>query len=314
LQAQWGERNGSAGSNSDDSLSAVDNFFEDDSLGESNSSESGDEGTSTPPPGGGIYDTYFGGDAWKNAVGDKLGFSGSPTRRQTSESELSNISKMRPFGGASLDMLAPVVRVTHSYDALVLNNQSSRLAMEWELGDWNLHPVEGGFVAGSDPNRTAEAKEELIEEYEERSFHAQITPPRLGKLSMYCCWWSPRFFMTSTVPTSCVFLRTGSIHRRHLIPPSRVQQPTLPRIMSDPNMNKGARRQTPKNMNFRQDEPGVHGGEYSVRPNMEESMTFLRKLFTHQQGGGAFPTLLSPPDSPQCKFSATKFFVSITDH
>jgi hypothetical protein len=313
LQAQWGERNGSAGSNSDDSLSAVDNFFEDDSLGESNSSESGDEGTSTPPPGSGMYDTYFGGDAWKNAVGDKLGFSGSPTRRQTSESELSNISKIRPFGGASLDMLAPVVRVTHSYDALVLNNQSSRLAMEWELGDWNLHPVEGSFEAGSDPNRAAEATEELKEEYEERSFHAQITPPRLGKLSMhYCC--SKDFHDKHGANLLRCLLYTGSIHRRHLIPPSRVQPPTLPRIMSDPNMNKGARRQTPKNINFRQDEPGVHGGEYSVRPNMEESMTFLRKLFTHQQGGGAFPTLLSPPDSPQCKFSAMKFLLSRTDH
>jgi hypothetical protein len=148
-----------------------------------------------------MYDTYFAGDAWKNAVGDKLGFSGSPTRRQTSESELSNISKIRPFGGASLDMLAPVVRVTHSYDALVLNNQSSRLAMEWELGDWNLHPVEGSFEAGSDPNRAAEAKEELKEEYEERSFHAQITPPRLGKFITVV----PKIFMTSTVPT-CLFV------------------------------------------------------------------------------------------------------------
>lgn len=50
-----------------------------------------------------------------------------------------------------------------------------------------------------------------------------------------------------------------------------------------------------------EDERGVHGGEYSVRPNMQESMVFLRKLFTHQhQDGGkaSFPNLLSPPDSP----------------
>jgi len=40
------------------------------------------------------------------------------------------------------------------------------------------------------------------------------------------------------------------------------------------------------------------------RENMEESMTFLKKLFTHQQEGGiTFPTtLLSPPDSKICKF------------
>ena len=40
------------------------------------------------------------------------------------------------------------------------------------------------------------------------------------------------------------------------------------------------------------------------RENMEESMTFLKKLFSHQQEGGiTFPTtLLSPPDSRICKF------------
>ena len=51
-----------------------------------------------------------------------------------------------------------------------------------------------------------------------------------------------------------------------------------------------------------ENEPGVHGGEYAVRPNMQESMVFLRKLFSHQQEGNQFPpTLLSPPDSPMSK-------------
>lgn len=50
------------------------------------------------------------------------------------------------------------------------------------------------------------------------------------------------------------------------------------------------------------DEAGVHGGEYSSRPNMQESMVFLRKLFTHQQEGGrGLPSLRSPPDSPMRK-------------
>jgi hypothetical protein len=50
------------------------------------------------------------------------------------------------------------------------------------------------------------------------------------------------------------------------------------------------------------DEAGVHGGEYSIRPNMQESMVFLRKLFTHQQEGGrGLPSLRSPPDSPMRK-------------
>jgi hypothetical protein len=74
----------------------------------------------------------------------------------------------------------------------------------------------------------------------------------------------------------------------------------MPRPMSDPNMIK-AKRPTNTKYTF-EEERGVHGGEYAVRPNMEESMTFLRKLFTHQQEGGtSFPTLRSPPDSPLSK-------------
>jgi len=50
-----------------------------------------------------------------------------------------------------------------------------------------------------------------------------------------------------------------------------------------------------------EEERGVHGGEYSVRPNMQESMVFLRKLFSHQKqesGNASFSNLMSPPDSP----------------
>ena len=39
-------------------MSAVDNFFEDDSLDDSNSSDSADDGISTPPPASEIYDRY----------------------------------------------------------------------------------------------------------------------------------------------------------------------------------------------------------------------------------------------------------------
>lgn len=51
------------------------------------------------------------------------------------------------------------------------------------------------------------------------------------------------------------------------------------------------------------EERGVHGGQTSVRPNVQESMTFLRKLFTHQQENvHPFPNSLSPPDGPFRKF------------
>jgi len=58
--------------------------------------------------------------------------------------------------------------------------------------------------------------------------------------------------------------------------------------------------QEPRNIT-REEERGVHGGEYSVRPNMQESMVFLRKLFSHQKQEGSnasYSNLMSPPDSP----------------
>jgi hypothetical protein len=82
------------------------------------------------------------------------------------------------------------------------------------------------------------------------------------------------------------------------------------RTKSDPNLRKRALGEGTKRSKLPMDDPGVHGGEYSVRPNMEESMTFLKKLFTHQQDGRAgFPRLLSPPDSPQRKFFVCNFVV-----
>lgn len=86
-------------------------------------------------------------------------------------------------------------------------------------------------------------------------------------------------------------------HYRDLVPATAMRRQSFSRTRSDPNLN-SSRQVSSK---FDLDQP-VHGGEYSVRPNMEESMTFLRKLFSHhQEAGTTFPTLLSPPDSPVCK-------------
>lgn len=92
----------------------------------------------------------------------------------------------------------------------------------------------------------------------------------------------------------------GLPHYRYLSP-APVAKQGIPRPKSDPNMGKVKSQGRQQRLGYHLDEPGVHGGEYSVRPNMEESMTFLKKLFTHQQEGGAgFPNLMSPPDSPLC--------------
>ena len=139
LQAQWGERNGSEGSGSEDDLSAGDNFFEDESLG-SHSSDSDEDVAMTPPPAEEIYKRYFGGRAWKGTV-EKIEQSDSSSRLQNSESPVP-ARKMRPIVGPSSDMLAPVVSVTHDYDSIMLNHQSIALAREWELGRWDFTSIE----------------------------------------------------------------------------------------------------------------------------------------------------------------------------
>ena len=77
----------------------------------------------------------------------------------------------------------------------------------------------------------------------------------------------------------------GLPHYRYLVPSSPERKKpisSIPRPKSDPNLFKPASR-GPRSTSVPIDEPGVHGGEYTVRPNMEESMTFLKKLFTHQK-------------------------------
>lgn len=61
-----------------------------------------------------------------------------------------------------------------------------------------------------------------------------------------------------------------------------------------------------------EEERGVRGGEYSVRPGMQESMVFLKKLFSHQQDGmKSFPSLMSPPDGPLRTYIKENDFVLI---
>jgi hypothetical protein len=86
-----------------------------------------------------MYSRYFG-QNWKGKPG-RLDTPGSPSRGPNSESPASS-RKIRTFVGPSSDMLAPLVRVTHSFDSMVLNHQSTYLAKEWELGGWDYNPSE----------------------------------------------------------------------------------------------------------------------------------------------------------------------------
>jgi hypothetical protein len=91
--------------------------------------------------------------------------------------------------------------------------------------------------------------------------------------------------------------------RKQLLFPGQRGSKPMQRAASDDIVKNLQGRGAPKVLGLDpEDERGVHGGEYSVRPNMQESMVFLRKLFTHQHEGKSFPNLLSLPDSPMREF------------
>lgn len=96
-------------------------------------------------------------------------------------------------------------------------------------------------------------------------------------------------------------------HYRDLVPFSSERGGAFSRTRSDPNLSQAddqrIRFDRPK------DEQRGRGSYFSARPNMEESMTFLNKLYSHQKDNGTtFPTLISPPDSPACKYSELILF------
>lgn len=55
---------------------------------------------------------------------------------------------------------------------------------------------------------------------------------------------------------------------------------------------------------FGDEEKGGYDGEHNARPNIQDPMVFLKKLFTHphqqyeQNGSIAFLSHLTPPDNP----------------
>jgi hypothetical protein len=64
-------------------------------------------------------------------------------------------------------------------------------------------------------------------------------------------------------------------------------------------------------------ERGVHGGEYSISPDKQESLVFVRKLVSHkhpqldQTSSSAFQSHLTPPDSPIRKLAIRYFVIHV---
>jgi hypothetical protein len=177
-EAQWGDRdNGSEGGSSADVRALGINFFEDDSdsssdLPEDDYDDLGDAIDSKNPKG--LYDSYFG-----------------DTRRPATEtSENADLSGRKPSDrkssnlvvGPSSDMLTPVVRVSHEFDRLALNNQNVDLARAWTLGEWDYDVLEdvAAEEAGVMMVDLSERSRGPVEELDEDSTESSVSPSRKG--------------------------------------------------------------------------------------------------------------------------------------
>lgn len=100
---------------------------------------------------------YFGSRAWKGTL-EKVEQPGSTSRTQSTESPRSS-RKIKAFVGPSSDMLAPVVGVTHDFDAIMLNHQSISLAKGWELGGWDFNIFDSFDSYRTNEGRVVEQKD-----------------------------------------------------------------------------------------------------------------------------------------------------------
>lgn len=270
-EAQWGEVESGDGS-ADQEQSAGDNFFEYMSTG-SVSSDSDDEPDDFGNGDGGkvsrIYESYFG--SFRRPVAEPTG--GISRQAAEDDERLSESSRQGSdikvqVVGPSSDTLAPSVHVTHDYDKVALNNQSAELARDWELGQSQAEAEAGVLLPAVATKRLPQRhhfSDQNLVAHREVVQQAPESPTTHQGLTSY---------------------------RR--LAPSPQKLSSSARHSSDPllpTMTSSASKFQIEN------EHGVHGGVETTRPNMQESMVFLRKLFSHQQDGNAFSSLV-PPDSP----------------
>lgn len=251
-------------------------FFEDGSDGSSDSGEDETEVDFSENAQKDMYDSYF-----------------SDTKRPLIESQSLDVSSDENFGPSS-DMLSPFVGVSRTFDKLALNSQSQALAKGWRLGF------------------SFQSAQRFEEERSMIKYQAvQGDVPQLPTGS------NPSKSMTSLPRYRfLVPLADG----KYSAVQGKLLTDRVPRAVSESMMN-GMQNKAmiDRRMGVSPEsdlERGVHNGEYSVRPNMQESMVFLKKLFTqqHHEGGSAAPrsSMFSPPDSPMCKFRLVSISVCLS--
>lgn len=171
----------------------------------------------------------------------------------------------------SSDLLAPLVKVSHEYDRMALNKQCIEFAELWSLGPLDSQLVENEDQTYSSVRDKREKAQNIFEGFSNNVYPPLETP---AKGMDQCCVYN-------TFLKTCASLSFSTAATSRPLPHVR----SVP-IIRDPN-----------SVFVTDDETGVHGGQNSTRPGMQESMVFLRKLFTRQQEFGQ--TTFLPPDNPR---------------
>lgn len=280
-----------------------DNFFEDESLG-SNSSDDDDDDMGTPEAAEELYQRYFGSQAWKGGSSHEISgasASSSQSRVPDSPSSPTRIKKVRPFLGPTSDMLAPVVSLTRQFDREILSYQSIAIAEGWELGPWDTFTND----EDTDPYAVAMRLEESKIDTPD-GFSQKGQPQLQSSYRESCCSLTALFHF-------CCATHLGLPNYRYLSNTTSGTSPgfsSIVRTKSDGNLEKKFRQNydanttispsTGESLRRMMKESGLQGSGSSVRPNMEESIKFLKKLFTqpHEGGTAGFSTVFSPPDRP----------------
>lgn len=280
--AQWGEHDDlEASSLAFPVLGA--NFFDDDSEGMSESDENDDDDLvdSTGLKTGQMHENYFNDNQHSLFAQD-----------DQSEENLVHGNKydglhadINPTTMAS-GILTPLVQVSRKYNLLAFNNQCAELALTLKLRSFKsldekecVPSNESHKVSSSLSNRTNSKRDKV-----DVVVSSGIQSKRgIQKTLVFCIVTGVRKVQYRLTFVVCCC--------SSVLPSYRSLLPAARESSNPPHALK----------THKQDERGVHGGEYSVRPNMHESMVFLRKLFIHQnqdENKAAFQSLLSPPDNP----------------
>ena len=256
--AQWGLEEDSAVTDAEGSDGSLDEIFSD--------GESDYDGDTDSDDSEDMYYKYFGKPKSLTAVHSSISVTrtGTPSQVAENKEKMKIATKKRVTTRDRLnnrpttDLLAPIVSVRHAYDSH-FNGQSPELAERFLLGDWCTPTWQKTCESDSS------GRDDLNFDSSEKQSRIRHFRPIM-----------PRKQKSSVSSDSETLIPTRSL----------VNTRMHPQLIHYHVTHNGAT------------DEAVHGGEYSVRPSRQESVIFLKKLFSHQQDGPSYQNLVSPPDAP----------------